>query len=179
MPKSFKKMLHERNTKMKRTTKITSILLCFVLLLSSVVGFASFAAESSYTAEITGKNVVYGAKMYMAIAVTTNETGVGVATFASADATTPIHTSYSKGADTKGNEFYYTYGIAAKEINTTFYYAVVDAAGNEISARLPYSVAAYANERLGDADITAKQEKLYNSILSYGTAADTVFGTNK
>ncbi len=163
---------------MKRTTKFASLVLCLVLLLGTAVGFVSSAAGETYAAKITSQNVVYGEKMFMAIAVETTETTVGVATYASIDADEPIHTSYKKNIQGE-YEYYVTYGIAAKEINTTFYYAVVDAQGNEISERLAYSVAQYATEKLAETGISAKQKKLYNAILEYGDAADNIFGTNK
>ncbi len=161
---------------MKRTTKTVSTVLCTALLLCTLSGFVSSAADVSYTAEISGKNIMYGEKMYMAIAVTTNETDFGVATYVSADAKSPIHTSYKVDTDDNGNEFFVTYGISAKEINKSFYYAVVDENGNEISERLEYSAKAYASERLGDEGISEKQAKLYNAILVYGDAADVIFG---
>ncbi len=162
---------------MKRTAKITSLILCLAILLGSVIGLTSVGAEG-FTAEISEANVKYGDKMYMLFTVESlgaDLTNIGIATYTAAEGEAPIHTS--KGQETfEGRTYYTTYGIPAKDITTTFYYAVVDANGNEISARTPYSVKTYADARLTLEDNTAEQIKLYNAIINYGQAADAVFG---
>ncbi len=166
---------------MKRQTKIISFILCLAILTGCLLGITVSAAETTtYTASIDdgNKNVYYGEKMYIAIIVTTEVENVRVATFAAAEGGEPIHISDETGTQ-NGKTYHITYGISAKEINTTFYYAVVDEAGKEISARVAYGAKLYANERLSDAGITEKQAKLYNAILAYGDAADAIFGTNQ
>ncbi len=176
---------------MKRTAKFIPIILCLAILCGALFGVISSAATGakSYTAEIVSKNIQYGEKMYMAIAVApvngaTLPSGVGVRTYLTASDSKPIHETHAMKSmknpitDTM-MDYFVTYGIAAREINSTFWYAVVDKDGNEISERIPYSAAQYANERLSSETAKPKQVKLYNSILAYGNAADKIFGMDR
>ncbi len=179
---------------MKKTTKITFVILCLALLLGAIVGIVSSAEEAASTesVKIVSKNIKYGEKMYMLIAVAPAKDGdtlpenIGVKTY-DFDGNL-VHTTYDLKSEQCGEgenktflPCFETYGIAAKEINSTFQYVVVDSNGKELTTRISYSAKQYATDRkagVGGAP-TEKQIKLYDSIIAYGNAADEVFGIDR
>ena len=76
-----------------------------------------------------------------------------------------------------GVKYYKTPGIAAADIGTTYYFAVAYKLDGEVTIVgeiFEYSIAKYVASRLDDADVTANQKELYDNILAYGLASDSV-----
>lgn len=165
-----------------RKSKLLALTLCIAILASLLVGIAVSAEGEAAVAKISQANIEYGDKMYMSFTVQALEGAelpatVGVAAYRDADCTELLHSTFVKKIDKGGVEYYASLGIPAKEINTTYYYAVVTEADDVvtvISEAVPYSVSAYLTDRADDEGVTDAQKHLYETIVKYGAAADGV-----
>jgi len=164
---------------MKRTSKVLTSILAFVLIVSAM--FCVVALAEGEGATLGYANVVYGDRISLAFTVE-NYTGdgtVGIAVYKNAADTSPMYASFEE-KELDGVRYYETFGIAAKDIDTAYYVAVAekDEAGNitAISEKTEYSVKAYAESKLGEEGITEAQTAVYNAILKYNEAANALFG---
>jgi hypothetical protein len=161
---------------MKRTSKVLATILALVLIVCAMLCVVAFAENEAPS--LGYANVVYGDRISLAFTVENAGDGtVGIAVYKNAEDETPMYVSFDKKVN-NNVEYYETFGIAAKDIDTVYYVAVAtkDADGNvtNLSAPAAYSVAQYATDSLAKEDITDAQKAVYQAILNYNKAADAV-----
>ena len=169
--------------KVMRKSRLYALLLCLALIVCAVTALTVSAEGETAVAKIGLANIEYGDRMYMSFTVealegeTLPET-VGIAAYADAACSgKPLHVTFEKKVDNGGTEYYASLGIPAREISTSYYYAVVTEVEGEvtvISAVTEYSVAQYVADRADDEGVSAAQKNLYEKIMKYGAAADGV-----
>ena len=166
---------------MKAKNRAIATVLALVLTIGCVFGIGLVAAAEGETSYSLGyANVVYGDQISLAFTIdgATEGDNVGIVVYKNEGDETPMYCSNDKKASA-GVEYYETFGIAAKDIDTTYYVAVAEfnedgTVAKVVTAATAYSVEAYANARLEDEGISEAQEALYNAILVYNKAADAV-----
>ena len=161
---------------MKRTSKVLATILALVLIVCAMLCVVAFAENEAPS--LGYANVIYGDRISLAFTVDNAGDGtVGIAVYKNAEDETPMYVSFDKKVN-NGVEYYETFGIAAKDIDTVYYVAVAteDAEGNvtNLSAPAAYSVAQYATDSLNKEGITDAQKAVYQAILNYNKAADAV-----
>ena len=167
---------------MKRTSRILSLILALAMVVCALVCITASATETAPV--IKGANVVYGDEIRMAFTIDAagNNGEYGIALVEGDEENGYVVKYANFTAETSGEVTYYvTQGIAPKDIDTAYQYAVVEKVGDEVkvvSTPITYSVATYANERLDDPEASDAQKNLYTKILAYGEAADAVLGNN-
>ena len=163
----------------KKFGKILTAILALTIIIGGVFGVGMIAGAEEGALALEYANVNYGEQISLVFTITGEGDNVGIAVYASEDAKNPMYaTNEAKGEEVV---YYETFGIAAKDIDTTYYVAVAkfDEDGRfveAVSERIAYSVAAYATARLADENATDAQKHLYNTILAYGEAANALFG---
>jgi hypothetical protein len=164
--------------RMKRTSGILSLILALAIVVCALVCITAFAEDTAPV--IKGANVVYGDEIKIAFTVdgTENDGEYGIALVESDGENYVIkYATFDVQVDGECVEYYLTQGIAPKDIDTVYSYAVVEKVGGEIKVvgePIKYSVEKYANDRLAVEGISEVQKNLYNKILAYGEAADAV-----
>jgi hypothetical protein len=165
---------YKEDTRMKRTSRILTLILALVMIMSALVCISVFAEEEEVKPSIGAANVVYGEEIR--IAFTIKDAGEGEYGIAVVEGEEIVYASFNEKTD-GAVAYYLTDGIAAKDINTVYTYAVVEKTddGIEIVSDLfEYSVAKYAAERIATEGITDAQKNLYNKLIAYGNAAQAV-----
>ena len=163
---------------MKRTSKVLATILALVLIVGAVFCVSVLAEEN--TPALGQANVVYGDRISLAFTVDgyTGDGLVGIAVYKNEGDATPAYASFEKKVD-NDVEYYETFGIAAKDIDTVYYVAVAEKDDEGkitlLSEKAAYSVAQYANDRLEDVEASDAQKSLYNAILKYNAAANELF----
>lgn len=156
--------------------KLLSLILALALTVCAFAGLSVNAgAEAEETYYVDMGNVEYGNYLHLALTIVA-PAGSGIAVYASADAEDYLYATFTEKDDGAGTKYFATQEISAKDIDTTYYVAVVektDAGVNEISERKAVSVEMYANLAL-DSDKTDAQKALYRALIAYGEAADAV-----
>lgn len=159
---------------MKRTSRILTLILALVMIMSALVCISVFAEEEEAKPSIGSANVVYGEEIR--IAFTIENAGEGEYGIALVEGGEIVYASFNEKSD--GVVAYYlSDGIAAKDINTVYTYAVVEKTDDGIeivSDLVEYSVAKYATDRAAADGISPAQKNLYNKLIAYGNAAEAV-----
>ena len=162
-------------------SRVIATILALILVIGSVFGLGMVAMAEDEGPSLGMANVVYGDQISLVFTVENYTAGgtVGLAVFKNEGDTTPAYCTFEKQTDPSGVEFYEIFGIAAKDIDTTYYVAVAEGDENgafvkTLSTPIAYSVADYVNARLKTEGITEAQKHLYNTILAYNKAADAV-----
>ena len=164
--------------RMKRTSRILSLILALAMVVCALVCITASATEPAPV--INGANVVYGDEIRMAFTIDAvgNNGEYGIA-LVEGDEQSGYVVKYANFTAEKSGEvtYYVTQGIAPKDIDTDYKYAVVEKVGEEVkivSTPVTYSVRKYAEERLRDTSITEARRNLYSKLLAYGEAASAV-----
>ena len=159
--------------------RVLATIMALMMIIGGVFGVGMMAGAEEGALALEYANVNYGEQISLVFTITGEGDKVGIAVYASQDAKNPMYATN----EAKGDEvvYYETFGIAAKDIDTTYYVAVArfDEDGRfveAVSEKIAYSVEAYANARLADENATPAQKHLYNTILAYGAAANALFG---
>ena len=181
--------------KKSKLQRILALLMSCILLVGATLGtqLISSAVEDGapeYAATVDSTNVEFGGMLHLAIKATNNTDGgkLGIYVYEYTDdyatreleLVEPIYKTFKEKTVTShtGNEITYfaTQGIAAKDIAKDYVIVAVIDNGGEITfgQRLAYSVARYVADRADDEGVTAEQKNLYEKLLTYGEAADTV-----
>ena len=167
---------------MRKTVKIASLIIAAALLICGIVGINTSAEDAKL--EIDSANVAYNDMMHLAFTVT-GEAALPEGAVAGIiiwdgekDDFTVANASYTTfDVASDGESTYYkSYGIAAPEIGKLIYVAACYKQGDAITVTEPpfkYSVVDYLIKRL-DEKPTAIQAELYQNVLLYGAASDTV-----
>ena len=169
---------------MKRTSKVLSAILALVLIVCAVFCISVFAENNGAT--LGYANVVYGDQISLAFTVEgyTGDGPVGIAVYKKAGDATPEYVSFEV-KELQGVEYFETFGIAAKDIDTDYYVAVAekDEAGTItlLSEKKAYSVKQYAEDSIKAIEAIEEptehqlaQKAVYKAILNYNKAADAV-----
>lgn len=171
---------YKEEMEMKAKNRAIATVLALVLTIGCVFGIGLVAAAEGETSYSLGyANVVYGDQISLAFTIdgATEGDNVGIVVYKNEGDETPMYCSNEvKGEEVK---YFETFGIAAKDIDTTYYVAVAEfnedgTVAKVVTAATAYSVEAYANARLEDEGISEDQEALYKAILVYNKAADAV-----
>ncbi len=164
-----------RRIKMKGISKFITVLLTLALMLGAMAVFSTAEAKPI----LDKANVVYGDQLTIAFTVNNNgiEGEAGIAIFESANAETPIMSTFTASGETNGIKYFESYPIAAKDYEKDIYVAAaVKKADGKVVYGTPtaYSIAEYLNNRLQNDVLTGDQENLYNKILDYCQAVKNV-----
>ena len=161
-------------------SRVIATILALILVIGSVFGLGMVAMAEDEGPSLGMANVVYGDRISLVFTVENYTAGgtVGLAVFKNEGDTTPAYCTFEQ-KDADGVIYYEIFGIAAKDIDTTYYVAVAEGDENgafvkTLSTPIAYSVADYVNARLKTEGITEAQKHLYNTILAYNKAADAV-----
>ena len=161
-------------------SRVIATILALILVIGSVFGLGMVAMAEDEGPSLGMANVVYGDQISLVFTVENYTAGgtVGLAVFKNEGDTTPAYCTFEQ-KDADGVKYYEIFGIAAKDIDTTYYVAVAEGDENgafvkTLSTPIAYSVADYVNARLKTEGITEAQKHLYNTILAYNKAADAV-----
>ena len=166
--------------RMKRTSRILSLILALAMVVCALVCVTASATEPENLPVIVGANVVYGDEIRMAFTIDAvgNNGEYGIALVEGDEENGYVVKYQNFTAETsEGVTYYVTQGIAPKDIDTAYQYAVVEKVGDEVkivSTPVTYSVRKYAEERLRDTSITEARRNLYSKLLAYGEAASAV-----
>ena len=189
----------------KKNVKIIAIALLCTLMIGAAIGIGVSADEATgeKVASIGKINLAYNAELNLAVELTQGDAyegdlGLGVwpagtkVENMTEDNDIFINYTVEKGTavyyDTDDvavtRDIYYAFsqGIAAKDINTKYVFAAVVKLNDgtlKIGEFKECSVADYINLRLNTDGITTEQETLYNAVLAYGKAADTLLNPAK
>ena len=162
-------------------SKALATILALILVIGSVFGLGIVTMAEGNSPCLGQANVIYGDRISLVFTVDNVTVGgtVGVAVFRNETDAAPAFCTFEKQTDPSGVEFYEIFGIAAKDIDTTYYVAVAEADESgafvrTLSTPIAYSVADYVNSRLATPGISDAQKHLYNTILAYNKAADAV-----
>lgn len=175
-----------------RFMRTVAMLLTLVLMLGMVVGASAVTAADAGAAEIIAKNVELEAelslvfavdpanveatdKVYLLVWEKENEEGVYTLENA-AQVKESFETATYAINDVSGALLFKTDRIPVDNFQKVFYVRTCIVRGeNEIYGELtPYSIEAYALQRLSENNVTADQAVLYYNVLRYALAADKV-----
>lgn len=164
----------------------------FALIAAIALIFGAYAvitasAEDTCTLDVENSNVAYNDMLQLVFSlknVDTVPTGAaaGILMWNEAMDEYTAENAYDSDfiADVDGDvEYYKTAGIAAADIGTVYYFAVAYTLDGEVTIVgdvFEYSVAKYVASRFDDEDVTENQKELYDNILAFGLASDTVLG---
>ncbi|MBQ8320927.1 MAG: hypothetical protein IJX92_01000 [Clostridia bacterium] len=172
-----------------RFTKLAALILALTLAFGvlACIGVSAEDGTATETAKIASVNVEHREMMHLAVKVEYDEAAVsgavGIMVWESATtdctAENSIYSSYALHSDMAEEPTYYyaSQAIAAKNINTDYYIAVVEKNGNEVtllSTPALYSVKSWAETKLTQNPDEA-HANLYNKVLAYGNAASGLF----
>ena len=175
---------------MKNTKSFKLIVLITVLslVLSAMVGFGTFAEDTSANVEIVGANIAYNEMMHMAINLYCAEeldegAKLGLMIWDNTvegelTADNATHVTFTEKEDENGTKYYRSQAIPAPKMGDEFKLAgcIMDADGTiRIGRIISYSVVEYLNDRINTPGISAEQLDLYQKTLAYGKAAGAVF----
>lgn len=171
--------------KLKAMKKVLSLVLICLLLVPTIAGLVSFAAEAP-TVEIVSNNVWYGETLNLQYAVkTTNADGWTVKLDVTVDGeAVAMYYDGKQMIEKYGEEldvFTATKGVAAQDIDTVYTATVSLVKGEEVilGNTTTYSVLEYLNERLYvSEDTTTVQADVYTSLITYAEKADAVLNGN-
>ena len=167
----------ERKTMMKSGfSKIATLLLALTLIVGAILGVSVVANAAEADATLGYANIQWGDEIKLAFTIENagDNANLGIAMYASKDAKEPISVDFTAA---EGEVAYYTTsGIAAKDIDTTYYVAVVEGTKADfkvIGERVEYSVLGYM-ESMEKAGASDAQKALYAKVRAYNAAADAV-----
>ena len=193
----------------KKNVKIIAIALLCTLMIGAAIGIGISAETDKYDAEIGMMNLAYNSEMNLALELTMatelkeaenkgGKLGLGVWPAGTArekmtaENAIWINTDVEKGTVIYGatsdtpeeKDIYYalSQGIAAKDIRTEYTFAAVIVRADKslyIGEIETASVYGYLDERRNTPGITDKQKALYEAVLAYGKAADTLLNPAK
>ena len=162
--------------KKTRFSKIAALLLALTLAVGALLG-VSVAANAADVAPYIGyANVQWGEEIRLAFTIVNpaEDANLGIAVYEDAEKTKLLSVDFSAD-ETYG--YYLTDGIAAKDIDTTYYVVVVQGtyADYEIVSEndLEYSVDKYMTAMSEGA--SAAQLALYEKVRAYNAAANKIF----
>ena len=177
---------------MKRIAKLVTLALACVLMVGVIVGMTVSAANTDNTGlSIKGKNVAYNAATQLCVAVNgvdaTNKDSVAMLFWdynPGSNPTAESATSIDDGAAKLGDVYYFlSYGVDAKDMSAKIYFApaLINAEGGYTIGTVSagYSIVDYAIQRLTEQDASAAQANLYQKLLVYAGAAETMFGNKE
>ena len=155
---------------MKRTSRILTLILALAVIVGAIVCVSAMAEDNA--PKLGEANLVYSSDLMIAFTIEGGADGEYGLAMVDAESNV-IYADYT--AEELGGKYFYTsYGIAMKDYDTVYRFAVVDAEGKIVSEITEYSVKAYAEAKLADESITTEQKDLYNKLLNYGAAVDAV-----
>ena len=173
-----------KNMKNTRFSKLAALVLVCALALCAIVGISASADEAVTKAEIETANVAYNDMVQLAFTIKAENLPegavLGIMTWADGtEEFTAQNAAYStyEASEKDGKTYYKTAGIPAPEMDTTIYVAAVYKVGNEVTiAETPfkYSALQYAGTRLTETNVSVKQAKVYENLISYGVSSDAV-----
>ena len=164
--------------KKTRFSKIAALLLALTLAVGALLGVSVAANAANASPYIEYANVQWAEEIRIAFTIANvgDDANLGIAVFEDAE-----HTEL-KCIDFSCDEGYYlTNGIAAKDIDTTYYVAVVQGNASDYTvvseADLEYSVLKYvdAMQKATPEDDTARHT-LYEKVIEYNKKANAIFG---
>lgn len=175
-----------------KNIKIFALVLTLALLITAAVCTTVFAADEAEAPLIISKNLSYedNTHLYYAVKLTEKVNAANTTLNVYSDAACAhalatgivgkVETLEALGGDVL---VFRAPGIAAKHITRDVYAQAVTADGGK-SEVVKYSVAEYLYERLYVSErlgktVTAEQKALYESYLTYGANAQTVFTNSK
>lgn len=169
--------------KTSRNFKILVLALSLVLIIGAVL-MISASADEALSVSITKKNISYGDVVTVLFAVDDTKAGdneVEVLYYLDDPQSTPdakayTGVAYEKGYTEDGVTYpaFFTAAFPAKDIGAQVY-AQAHIVGTDVYSEIVrYSVVEYLNKRLYVDDITANQQGLYESLLTYGAYAQKV-----
>lgn len=175
-----------------KNIKIFALVLTLALLITAAVCTTVFAADEAEAPVIVSKNLSYedNTHLYYAVKLTENVTASNTTMniYSDAACSNPLATGIAGKVETLnalGGDYivFRAPGIAAKHITRDVYAQAVTTDGGK-SEVAKYSVAEYLYERLYVSErlgktVTAEQKALYQSYLTYGANAQTVFTNSK
>ena len=168
-----------------RFLKLAMLVLVCALSVCAFAGVMASAEDAAPAAEIESANVAYNDMVQLAFTVTSANlpegAALGIMTWEADVAEFTVETAAYSTFDANvkdGVTYYKTAGIPAPEMDTPIYVAAVYKADGVVTvAETPfkYSALQYAGTRLTEANVTAKQAKLYSNLINYGIKSDAVF----
>ena len=177
---------------MKKIAKLVTLALACVLMIGVIVGVTVSAENADTTGiSIRGKNVAYNAATQLCVAVDgvneDNKDSVAMLFWdynPGSNPTAESATSKQIGADKLGDKYYFlSYGVDAKDMSAKIYFAPALVEDGEIAqigtVSAGYSIVDYAIQRLTEQDASATQANLYQKLLTYAGAAETMFGNKE
>lgn len=156
--------------KKSRFSKIAALLLALTLTIGVLFSVSIVADAEGADPYLGYSNVMFGDTIKLAFTVEGN--GIGIAVYED-EAKTKLVSKDTTAETDASIPYYTTAGIAAKDIDKTYYIGVIDANGN-VGNLTPYSVLEYVNAK--DAETPDVAENLYAKIRAYNSAANAVFG---
>ena len=156
--------------KKSRFSKIAALLLTLTIAVGALFSVSIVAGAEGAEPYLGYSNVMFGDTIKLAFTVEGD--GIGIAVYSDEDKTTLVSKDTTPETDAS-IPYYTTAGIAAKDIDKTYYIGVIDANGN-VGELTPYSVLQYVNAK--DAETPDVAEDLYVKIRAYNAAANAVFG---
>ena len=159
---------------MKRTSRILTLILALAVIACAIVCVSAMAEDNA--PKLGEANLVYSSDLMIAFTIEGGADGeYGLAMVdGEGNVIYADYTAETIGEGENAKDFYTSYGIAMKDYDTVYRFAVVDAEGKIVSEITEYSVKAYAEAKLADTTITPEQKDLYNKLLNYGAAVDAV-----
>ena len=165
-------------------SKIWALVLALTLILGSL-SVLSVSADGEDTAfDVNCANIAYDDMLKIVFTLKNTDTlPAGAVTgvlmwdeakdeYTYENASFKTFTSYTDGE----SEFYVTRGVAACDIGTVYRFAAAYRHNGEvvIADVFEYSIAKYVASRFSDGNATENQKELYDNLLAYGLASDTV-----
>ena len=168
----------ERKETMKKTrfSKIAALLLALTLAVGVLLGVSVASSAANAAPYIGYANVQWGEEIRIAFTIVNpgEDANLGIAVYKDAEKTDLLSVDFSADEE---YDYYLTDGIAAKDIDTTYYVVVVQGnyASYEIVSEtvLEYSVDKYMTAMADSA--SAAQLALYEKVRAYNAAANKIF----
>ena len=156
--------------KKTRFSKIAALLLALTLAVGALLGVSVVANAAENGPTLGYANVVFGDTVQLAFTIEGEAQGIVV--YEDAEGTLLFSRDTKADYTADGQAYYTSAGIAAKDIDTTYYVGVIDANGN-VGALVEYSVLAYVDAM--DAKTPEVAENIYAKVRAYNDAANAVF----